>query len=278
MLIFRRRPRPCIVFGCVIFVCFLLFSAQSVLAVGFAVVLHEAAHIAVCRFLKIKVLGVRALPWGVTADVPLINEPLCQAAVSLAGPMFNFVLLSLCPVAERLFGVQAAEVFALANFANGFLNLIPALPLDGGVILKSVLSSWFGFVRGYNYAIRITAFIGTLIFAFGIFLAFETGYNFSYLAAGLFILFNLIHERTLAICIKKRVFTGEARSNANVKRLKVDAGSHAICLAEVISPTHTVEFCVTKNGKCIGKVTQKRLIQCVLKNAMITVGECIEKF
>ncbi len=278
MLSFSRRLKPCIRFSFFVFVWAMLFSVKSIVILAIVVLLHEMAHIAVCMFLKIKVYGVKPFLWGVTASVPLINDPISQLAVSLAGPFANFALLMFCPLIKVVFSTESAELFALFSFANGFLNLIPALPLDGGVILKSFLTSVFGFVRGFKYTIRITAFIGIATILFGLQFLLVTGFNASYLAAGIFILFNIKHERRLAMCTKMRLFTGELKSNGGIKRVKADTACNAICLAEIISPTHVTIFKVTENGESKGEVHQQHLIECILKNTTITLGECIEKF
>ncbi len=277
MLSFSQRLKPCKRFSFFVFMWAMLFSVKSIVILTFVVFLHEMAHVAVCRFLKIRVYGIRSLPWGVTAEVHLINDPISQIAVSMAGPFANFALLIFCPLVEAVFSKETAELFALFNFANGFLNLIPALPLDGGVVLKSFLTSVFGFVRGFKYAIRITAFVGIVIILFGLQFLLVTGFNASYLIAGMFILFNLKHERRLAMCTRMRLFTGEFKSRGAVKRVKADSKSHAICLLEIISPTHITIFKVMENGIYKGELHQERLMECILKNTTITLGECIEK-
>ncbi|MBO5008907.1 MAG: hypothetical protein J6D26_08740 [Clostridia bacterium] len=272
------KVKPCVKFAISICICATLFSVKRVVVIGIAVILHELAHMAACKALGIKVFGMKALPWGLTASAPLMHEPLSQFIISAAGPMFNFFLLTFCPAIEVIFSEDTAELFALANLADGLLNLIPALPLDGGIILKAFLCTGAGFVRGFIYMLRITAAIGIFMMMFGLQMLWVTGYNISYLMAGAFILFNLKHERELIMCIKKRLLTGEIRSSRSIKQQWVDSSSHAVCLVNLISPAYTTVFRVTKDGVFIGTVTQERVIDCVLKNTMITVGECIEKF
>ncbi len=272
------KVKPCVKFAAAICVWATLFSVKRVVIIGVAVILHELAHMAACRALGIKVFGMKALPWGLTASAPLMHEPLSQFIVSAAGPMFNFFLLTFCPLVEMVFSEKTAEMFALANLADGLLNLIPALPLDGGIILKAFLCAKWGFVRGFMHMIKITAAIGIFLMLLGVQVLWVTGYNISYLVAGAFILLNLKHERELLMCIKKRLLTGEIRSSRSIKQQWVDCSSHAVCLVNLISPSYTTMFRVTKDGKHIGTVSQEHLINCVLKNTMITVGECIEKF
>jgi len=271
------KIKPCVRFSFVLFLWATVFSLKWILVVGVCVILHEGAHMAMCRLIGIPVLGVKPLPWGITATAPLMYEPHSQLIVSVAGPMFNFFLLVFSPLVKNFFGAETAELFVLANLADGILNLIPALPLDGGIILKSFLCSRFGFVRGFEYMLRVTGGVGFLLMIFGIQMFAVTGYNISYFVAGVFIVFNLRHEKELIICIKKRILTGEIRSVSALKKIYVSHDSNALCLVDLISPSYTAVFKVMKDNETIGTVNQEELLERVLKNTMITVGECIEK-
>ncbi len=255
----------------------IFFPFRWLAAVALAVILHELSHMAVCRVMGIKVLGIKALPWGLTASTPLMYEPLSQLAVSVSGPMCNFFLLFFCPVIKRYLSPETSDLFALANLADGLLNLLPALPLDGGIILKSFLCAKFGLVRGFSHMLKITAATGAVIMLFGIHILVSTGSNVSYLVAGIFIMYNLRHEKELNMCVRKRILTGEIKSRPYPKRISADFDSNAICLVDMISPAHTISIDVTKDKKLIGTVGQEKLLNHVLKNSTITLGECIEK-
>ena len=125
--------------------------------------------------------------------------------------------------------------------------------------------------------IRITAAIGAFLMIFGIQVLWATGCNVSYFVAGVFIIFNIRHEKELVICIKKRILTGEIRSLAVRKKICVSYDSNALCLVNFISPSYTAIFSVMKENAEIGVIHQRHLLECVMKNTMITAGECIEK-
>ena len=271
------RIRPCVKFSGMLVLWALVFSVKWIAVVGICVLLHEIAHMAACRILGIPVFGLVPLPWGLTAFAPIMYEPHSQFFVSVAGPMFNFFLLCASGMVRFFWGTEVAELFVLANLANGLLNLVPALPLDGGIILKSVLCSRFGLVRGFIFMLRITAVIGVILMIFGIQVFLVTGYNVSYFVAGIFIIFNLRHEKELVICIKKRILTGEIRSLSAQRKIFVSYDSNALCLVDLISPSYTAVFRVMRDGKEIGILHQAHLLECILKNTMITAGECIEK-
>ena len=272
--------KPCVRFALALFVWALLFSFKSIFAVGLAVLLHECAHLLMCVALKVRVVGMTPLPWGLTISTPLIYDIKSQLLISASGPACNFVILAVCAALRTVSGISGDyfELFMLANLADGLLNLLPVLPLDGGIILKSRLCAVYGLAGGFLKSMRITAFAGAVIFVIGIQIFLVTGYNFSYAAAGLFVLVNLRHERELLMCIKKRIYTGEIKSASKIKYICVDSSCHALCLANLISCNHTLIFLVNDNGRFAGELTQEELIKKLLQNSLITAGECVEKF
>ena len=274
------KLKPCIRFALALLVWALLFSLKSITAFLLAVILHEGAHLLMCRKLKVRVLGMMLLPWGMTIATPLIYDGKSQFLISSAGPLCNFFILLVCIGFKKIFSVNSEffDVFMLANFAGGFLNLLPALPLDGGIILKSHLCQVLGLSRGFTVTMHITAILASVITAFGILLFLATGYNFSYAVAGIFIFVNLKHEKELLMCIKKRIFTGEIKSEKKIKYITVDASCHAVCLANLISCAYTLVFLVNENGKFLKEVPQELILKKLFENSLITVGECVEKF
>lgn len=255
----------------------LFFPARWLVAIGLAVGLHELSHMGACTLLGIRVLGIKALPWGLCASTPLMYDPMNQLVVSLAGPMCNFFLLAFCPLIDLYISPEASSLFAVANLADGLLNLLPALPLDGGIVIKAFLCSRLGLVRGLSVMMRVTVVTGSVLMLLGIHIFYITGSNASYIVAGVFIIYNLRHEREIAMCIRKRILTGEITSAPYIRRIHADCGSNAICFVDSISPSRSLEIVVTQEGKVMGVLPQNSLVENVLKNSTITLGQCIEK-
>lgn len=271
--------KSCVRFALALFVWVLLFSLKSILPVAATVVLHEAAHYAMCRRYKVPVYSVVPLPWGITVSTPLISNQKMQLAISAAGPLCNILIFLLCILLKGIFKIHSSafDFFIFTNLADGILNLMPALPLDGGSILNSYLCSKYGLAAGFNRSFKITVLIGGIIFICGIQIFIVTGYNFSFAAVGLFILLNLNHEKELLMCIKKRIFTGEIKSSKRIKYISVDFDWRALCLISVISSAYSVIFLVNRNGRFVGELNQQDMIAKILKCSSVSVGECIEK-
>jgi Zn-dependent protease len=131
------------------------------------VVLHEFGHILMARRFGIETPDVVLLPIGGVAMMPRMPEkPAQELAVAIAGPMVNVVigfLLFLLLGAihpENLAQIEDPRISLLARLAaaNLFLvvfNMIPAFPMDGGRVLRALLSMKLGKAKATQLAASI---------------------------------------------------------------------------------------------------------------------------
>ncbi len=127
-----------------------------------ALLLHEGAHVLIALAFNTELLSVEFLPFGGVARVREHNlMPYSELCVAAAGPVTSFIIAG---VAAALFYVlpraaDGAEAFLRYNLILALINLLPALPLDGGRILKCVLVQFLPLGR----AVRIAALSGIVL-------------------------------------------------------------------------------------------------------------------
>jgi len=133
-----------------------------------SVALHEYGHALVARHYGIGTREITLLPFGGIAQLERSpTDPRHELWIALAGPAVNFALVALTLVGVRLFGAgasvsnevvgQSATDMALrVNLIMGVFNLVPAFPMDGGRVLRALLSMRVSALR----ATRIAAVVG----------------------------------------------------------------------------------------------------------------------
>ncbi|HEU4366155.1 MAG TPA: site-2 protease family protein [Candidatus Krumholzibacteria bacterium] len=123
-----------------------LLAALLVLAAFACVVLHELGHSLVVRRYGIRVRDIVLFPIGGVARAESIpQDPRQEIAVAVAGPVVNFAIAGVLFVALAVHGIppHGSGFFvdlAWVNLALGVFNLVPAFPMDGGRILRGLLS------------------------------------------------------------------------------------------------------------------------------------------
>ncbi len=141
-------------------------------AVAFSLVfLHELVHWLVAGRAGYRVRKIEFFPFGGMAEYDglLEMEPGQEIKVALVGPLFNLVLALLFYLLISRGLIIKHQIFDLLyeyNLLLGCFNLLPALPLDGGRILRALLVQRLGFQRGSIQAVRIAktlAVIGGII-------------------------------------------------------------------------------------------------------------------
>lgn|GEM_PF-1384205 len=82
--------------------------------------------------------------------------PVTNASLALTGYL---VLATVETAAWPAIGVEAVRIFALCNAALAVLNFLPALPLDGGLILRAALGARLGRDEAHRWVSRLSVVV-----------------------------------------------------------------------------------------------------------------------
>jgi len=141
-----------------------LTSVLSLLALFACILLHEFGHILMARRFGVRTPDVILLPIGGVARLERIpDEPRQELLIALAGPAVTLAIAGILFLVLRLSGgdAQVTELSERQPFlaqlvtVNLYLllfNMIPAFPMDGGRVLRALLASRMGLVRGTQIA------------------------------------------------------------------------------------------------------------------------------
>ncbi len=144
-----------------------------------SVLVHELAHSLVARAQGIPVRGITLfLLGGVSTIESEATSPGREVVMAGVGPLASVVIGGLCLLAAVPLRFETVSGFMLSylgyiNVVLGIFNLLPAFPLDGGRVLRSVL--WAvtrDFTKATRWAARTGTVFGYLLVAFGVISAF----------------------------------------------------------------------------------------------------------
>lgn len=126
------------------------------LALFASVVLHELGHAMAARYFGIRTRHITLFPFGGIAAIEQIPQnPTQEFVIAVAGPLVNVALVCLFVPFALITGWWSLGLIAVLNAIMAIFNLIPAYPMDGGRVLRAILSVPFGHIRASLAAMAI---------------------------------------------------------------------------------------------------------------------------
>ncbi|ARU63275.1 hypothetical protein CBW65_21545 [Tumebacillus avium] len=159
------------------------------------VIIHELGHVFVATSYGYKIREMVILPFGGVAKLEhgaMGWNPRHEVAIAIAGPLNNLLMILVAVLlhAAGLWSEWLTEFFIKGNLMIGFFNLLPALPLDGGRILRAAASREQGYRAATEVSIRMSFGMGALLVIVGLVSLWVGYFNVGFLTLGAFLLLS----------------------------------------------------------------------------------------
>lgn len=254
------------------------------------VVLHELGHSLVAQRFGVKVVDITLWPIGGVARMEeMPRKPWQELLVSVSGPAVNLVIAAVLAV----FGVSFAAVQGIAdltqlrqimgqptwqtmllyllstNVALALFNLIPAFPMDGGRVLRSLLALALPYLQATRIAVAVGQGMALLLGLAGLLIPGQL----SLLLIALFIFFGAGQEGQMTAA---RELLGDLRvsqaASLNTRTvLPTDPLSHVL---DLTLSTHQADFMVLEGDRLVGVLSRAAVMDALRKRGVdVLVGE-----
>ncbi|MCX7743536.1 MAG: site-2 protease family protein [Flavobacteriales bacterium] len=265
----------------------IVWAIIYVLTLFLCVTLHELGHALAALRYGVKTKSITLYPIGGVAALERIPEkPGQELVVALAGPLVNVIIggilwlwVFFSPIEYRLedigIRINAHNLvlnLAAVNIILVIFNLLPAFPMDGGRVLRSLLALAMDRVK----ATQIAMYVGQAMAILFVFWGFQS--NPFLILIGVFIFFGAAQEYQM---VKSSGFL-KKKLVADALMTRFTTLSLANTLEEVknlILQGHEKEFIVIDLfGQPVGIMTRDILIQHLASGSKeLTVAECYLK-
>jgi Zn-dependent protease len=144
-----------------VFVAYGGFVGVMVVGLAFSsVLLHELGHAVVARKLGVHTSGIELGFLGGAAKMSnLPKHANTELMIAAAGPAVSLVLGGLGLGLAAVFHSPFLAMIGWINLVIAAFNLIPALPMDGGRILRAALSKRMSFIKATDAAVTVARVI-----------------------------------------------------------------------------------------------------------------------
>ncbi len=140
-------------------------------SVAFAsVLLHELGHAVVARRLGVRIKEIELHFFGGAAK--MLDMPRCprdEIKIAAAGPAVSLALAAVLYAGATLTGWDGLFWPAIVNLGIAVFNLLPALPMDGGRILRAALSGRMGHLPATELSVKISRVLAVALGLVGLF-------------------------------------------------------------------------------------------------------------
>jgi len=156
-------------------------SAMASILLFASVLLHELAHSYLAKRYGVKIDSITLFLFGgVSAMEEIPKKPGQEAKMAFAGPLTSIIIGSIC-VSIHIYLISQNPTLSLnpvyfvfwilgsMNLVLGIFNLLPAFPMDGGRVLRSLYSRKMSYVKATHRAVSVGKFFAILMAIFGIF-------------------------------------------------------------------------------------------------------------
>ena len=251
---------------------FALGQAQAGISLLLSLAIHEIGHIAIAKILgcKIEKLAIQPLGGYLYLAELLEVQPALERRIALAGPAANLLAAAATMALTPYHPQGFISMFLRANFTLMAFNLLPALPLDGGRVLRGILAGWGSYYRATKAVIVSGAVCGVLLLGLAFWQLLRDLFNPTVFAAAGFLLYNAWVERKQLLVPLLRYVLARQDSLRNQKLMAADTivaspGARVNEVLKHIRPQKYYQVSVLdKDYSIAGTLTEHQLLQLVL--------------
>ena len=255
-------------------ICYLSGKVHFFVISYLSMLLHELGHMLAAMYIGLEPAHISFHPFGV--NLKLKNSIACTVLddiiLYISGPLINLLLAMFFAFLYKP-GYLYDYGFAV-NIMLFVLNMLPVYPLDGGTVLKKILNNFLGEKWASAIMKLCSFFMATGVLALGIFMVYETGYNYSCLFISVLLFANIFTscEKHSAQSIQNIMFDERVFENKTGKRVQLIACTESFVPEKFIKYIRPGVFtCVAvvgEDGKISKLVTEREFMKDVLNKKM----------
>ncbi len=252
---------------------------------SYAVVsVHELFHLFAALMVRERIGSVIVMPFGMTLRLSAghIRHTGKEILIALAGPFANLCMLVLSgQIGKSLPDFSfSLSVFKIVNLSVMLLNLLPCLPLDGGRVLKAILTKAFGYIPAISFMRRLSRIVTAILFLLGIFLLVVSRLNVSLLMVAGFLAIHMTAEKRQNeyIIMQELLYAKKKLHKKGLMKSRSLTALSSVPAQKIIKKlsydSYFMIHTVDENESFIATLTESEMVEALLQKGWhITLGD-----
>lgn len=241
--------------------CYINRQLETLFLSYFIIAVHELSHLLAAKFIGLRCSNITVYPFGLNLKLKntIIYSLSDEIILYLSGPLSNILMALL----SLIIGFKGD--FYYKNLALFLINILPIIPLDGGMIIKKILNYRLGYDGG-NRVMRMISFLFfALVLSFFAVLLYTQKFNPSMCIFAAFLVGNIIFskEKYDTNLLKELLYARENNSKKQISKarvLKAYEKTPEIDIAKKFRPSEQCFIFMTDKDNSIKKILSKEQI------------------
>lgn len=248
---------------------FMLGYIIEILIITLTILVHESSHSIVAKKYGFEVDEIEIFPFGGIARFEQIKTiyPKEEIFICIIGPLSNLITaIIFIGLKSNYFHSHLIDYIIKINMMMFIINILPIFPLDGGKIVRAILSLFIGYKSSTIKLSYITYILCTIVILYDILNGLiVNGTYFSIIAV--FTILAAKKEREMAAFVFIKSITRKTSELNRKKKMKV----HILVCMKTINIKEALDFflpnkyhlfiIIESNGETIGTITESQLIE-----------------
>ena len=227
--------------------------------------LHELCHTAAAMCIGLKISHITFYPFGVNLKLKnkMIYSLSDEIILYASGPLFNVAAAFVSVLIYRSYPSEELKYFYICNIMLFLMNMLPAVPLDGGIILKRILSHKLGSKAASVIMIIISAAIAVLEMFLGIYVIYKTRMNFSILLFSALMIGNIFTQKEkYDTDFLKELMFHEKKNKKRIRHIVADSNESYEDIAKKFNiGGYGIVYITNSDGKILNTLTETEIIK-----------------
>ncbi len=252
------------------FICFCVGKGRVFLFTYSIMLLHELSHTIAALCIGLKVDNISLYPFGVNLKLKnkFVHSFSDELILYICGPLFNIVFAFVMLMLYTHFRIYEFKYLYYMNVMLFAMNMLPVMPLDGGVLLKKIIAYYCNTARADKIMRGVSAILCFLMCCTCGYCVYVAKFNFSMVIMCVFLVGSIFcaSEKYDVDFVKELVFSYKDKNMRRIRHTIADKREEMQNIVKKFSKnSYNVVYLTDDTGKICNVLTEKEIINKMLE-------------